>query len=140
MIKVAVLRGGPSEEYDVSLKTGAHVLSLLREMPDKYDPIDIFISRDGEWHLSGLVEEPYRAIRHVDTVWNALHGTYGEDGQVQRLLERMKVPFTGSGSLSSALRMNKEMAKEIFSRHSFLIPRHEILFENNLTEEKLVYI
>ena len=139
-IRVAVLRGGPSEEYDVSLKTGAHVLSLLREMPEKYDPIDIFISRDGEWHSSGLVEEPHHALRHADMVWNALHGEYGEDGQVQREFEKFKIPFTGSSSLSSALTINKDMAKKVFMEHSILVPKHEVLAESDLTDEKLIYI
>ena len=139
-IRVAVLRGGPSEEYDVSLKTGAHVLSLLREMPEKYDPIDIFISRDGEWHSSGLVEEPHRALRHANVVWNALHGQYGEDGQVQRELEKLKIPFTGSSSLSSALAINKDMAKKIFIEHSILVPKHEVLVESDFSDEKLIYI
>ena len=91
-VKVAVLRGGPSSKYDISLKSGHEVLSYLREMPEKYDPIDIFISKDGDWHKFGIVEEPHQALQHVDVVWNGLHGAYGEDGQVQRLLESMNVP------------------------------------------------
>ena len=47
MIKVGVLRGGPSQAYDDSLETGAYVLSLLRQEPEVYEPLDIFISRDG---------------------------------------------------------------------------------------------
>ena len=139
-IKVAVLRGGPSPEYEVSLKSGAHVLSLLREMKDKYEPVDIFISKDGEWHSSGLVEDPNRALRHADVVWNALHGGYGEDGQVQKLLESIRVPFTGSGSVASALAMNKHLAKEVYQRHSLFVPQHEIFSIEDLTDEKLVYI
>src|SRR3989338_8578504 len=102
-IKVAVLRGGHSLGYSTSLKTGEHVLSTLREMPETYEPIDIFISIGGEWHCGGLVEEPHRALRHVDVVWNGLHGSYGEDGQVQRLLESMGVPFTGSKNFAYAI-------------------------------------
>src|SRR3990167_7406874 len=102
-VRVAVIRGGPSNEYDVSLKTGAQILSLLREMPDAYDPIDIFISRAGEWHRSGLVEDSHRALRHADVVWNALHGSYGEDGQVQKLLTALHIPFTGSDRKSTRL-------------------------------------
>lgn len=139
-IKVAVLRGGPSNEYNVSLNTGAQVLSLLREMPDIYDPVDIFISKAGEWHCSGLVEEPHRALRHVDVVWNALHGFYGEDGQVQRILEGLQVPFTGSSAVASALSMDKDMAKRLYRQYSLLTPEHELVTEDTVTEAQLISI
>src|SRR5690349_10161681 len=103
--RVAVLRGGPSSEYEVSLKTGGQVLSLLREMPEAYEPLDVFISKDGEWHLQGLVQEPHEVLKHADVAFNALHGYYGEDGQVQRLLESLKVPYTGSSAIAAALTM-----------------------------------
>lgn len=139
-LRVAVLRGGPSEEYDVSLKTGGEIISLLREMPDIYEPIDLFISKDGEWHLSGLVEDPHRALRNVDVVWNALHGSYGEDGGVQKVLESLHLPFTGSGALASALAINKDLAKEVYRRHFLNTPRHELLEEGNYDDGRLVFI
>ncbi|MDO8569504.1 MAG: hypothetical protein Q7R89_01855 [bacterium] len=139
-IRVAVLRGGPSSKYDVSLETGAQVLSLLREMPDVYEPVDIFISKDGEWHLSGLVHEPHKALGHTDIVWNALHGSYGEDGQVQRVLEGLQIPFTGSSAVASALAMNKDMAKRLYQKHSLLTPVHELITEDNLNTDRLIHI
>src|SRR3989338_5863250 len=93
-IKVAVLRGGPSPLYDISLKTGAHVLKLLESSPDKYEPLDIFISKEGEWHTRGVGKEPHKALAYSDLVFNALHGAYGEDGQVQQLLDSMNIPYT----------------------------------------------
>lgn len=139
-IKVAVLRGGQSLGYGDSLKTGEHILSALREMPETYEPIDIFISIGGEWHRGGLVEEPHQALRHTDVVWNALHGSYGEDGQVQRVLESLQIPFTGSSAVSSALSMNKDMAKNLYRRHSLLTPAHEIITEKNFNDDKLITI
>src|SRR3989344_3024662 len=139
-VRVAVIRGGPSNEYDISLKTGAQILSLLREMPDAYDPIDIFISRAGEWHRSGLVEDSHRALRHADVVWNALHGSYGEDGQIQRVLEGLQIPFTGSSAVASALSANKEMAKRLYTQHSLLTPAHELISENSFNEDQLIAI
>lgn len=129
-LKVAVLRGGPSHEYEVSLKTGHNVLSLLRENPDSYDPVDVFISKDGAWHHNGIADDPHKILRRADVAWNALHGSYGEDGQVQHLLESLKVPFTGSGALASALSMNKEAAKKIYRKHGLLTPQHEVLRED----------
>jgi len=139
-IRVAVLRGGPSSEYDVSLKTGGEVLSHLRGMSEMYEPVDILISRDGEWHLEGLVHEPHDVLRHVDVAWNALHGPYGEDGQVQKILEGLKIPFTGSGTVASALSMNKDMAKRLYRRHDLPTPRHELIAKADLNHDQLIYI
>src|SRR3989344_460566 len=103
---VGVLRGGPSNEYEISLKTGASVLDALDR--EAYEPRDIFIDREGQWHARGVATNPERALQGVDVVFNALHGEYGEDGQVQRLLDRMAVPYTGSGAFSSAIAFNKQ--------------------------------
>jgi D-alanine-D-alanine ligase len=139
-IRVAVIRGGPSADYDGSLATGQHVLSLLRANPERYDPQDIFISKDGEWHKSGIVYEPHRALAHTDLVWNALHGAYGEDGQVQRLLESLQVPFTGSSSLASAVSMNKDLAKSVYATHGLHIPKHVVVTHENFSDELLDHI
>ena len=139
--RVAVIRGGQSSGYDDSLKTGEHILSALRDMSETYEPLDIFISKDGEWHRGGLVHEPHRALEHVDVVWNALHhGLYGEDGQVQRILESLQIPFTGSSAVASALAMNKDMAKRLYQEHSLLTPAHELITEDNLNEDRLIDI
>lgn len=138
-IKVAVLRGGPSLEYDVSLKTGHHVLSLLRETPDLYDPLDIFISKEGDWHRHGIVHEPHRALEDTNVVFNALHGHYGEDGQVQQILASLNIPFTGSNVFGSERSMNKEVAKEIYKQRGLLTPQHEIL-EEDYNSDHLIHI
>src|SRR3989339_1871705 len=139
-IRVAVLRGGPSDDYDTSLRTGGHVLATLRDMPETYEPLDIFISKRGEWHREGLAHKPHRALQYADVVWNALHGVYGEDGQVQRILESLQIPFTGSSAVASALAMNKDMAKRLYQEHSLLTPAHELITEDNLNEDRLIDI
>lgn len=139
-LRVAVLRGGPSHGYDESLKTGDYVLSLLREMPEAYDPADIFISKEGEWHRNGMVEEPHGALNQVDVVWNALHGPYGEGGQVQRILENLQVPFTGTGTIAAALSLNKDLTKGLYRRHGLLTPAHELVSEESFTDKKIVEI
>ena len=118
--RVGVLRGGPSTEYDVSLKTGASVLRHLAE--DRYHPIDILIDRDGRWHMGGVEMPPERIIPHIDVAFNALHGHYGEDGKVQQLLDNLNIPYTGSGALSSALGMNKALSKEYFAEAGLKTP------------------
>ncbi|PIR69407.1 MAG: D-alanine--D-alanine ligase [Candidatus Niyogibacteria bacterium CG10_big_fil_rev_8_21_14_0_10_46_36] len=113
-ITVGILRGGPSSEYDVSLKTGENVLRSLPE--GMYKGIDIFISRDGEWHHKGIVRSPETILRHVDVAFNAMHGEYGEDGTVQKILERHAIPYTGSDAIASRFAMKKNVAKELLSR------------------------
>lgn len=124
-IKVGVLRGGLGHEYEVSLKTGASVIKNLS--PDKYQPVDILITRDGVWHILGRPIAPEEAVRQVDVVFNALHGEFGEDGQLQNLLDLSRVPYTGSGALASALGMNKPKAKEIFRQAGFKVPQDIVL-------------
>lgn len=125
---VGVLRGGPSSEYEVSLKTGASVLKNLNR--ERYEPRDIFIAKDGAWHLDGLRRGEDYILHRVDVVFNALHGEYGEDGKVQRILEHFGAPFTGSLSLPSAMAMNKVMTKNSVSGLPIKMPRH-IVIENS---------
>lgn len=136
-IHVGVLRGGPSREHDVSLKTGEVVIKHIPD--DIYEVQDIFISRDGTWHRQGIPIAPTQAISRVDVIFNALHGHYGEDGKVQHILELHGIPFTGSGSFSSSLGMNKSLTKEIFKREKIKTPQYKIVDKSeNLNPEKLI--
>lgn len=117
--KVAVLRGGPSSEYDVSMRSGSGVLEALRDT--EYATKDITISRNGEWLHNGYVKSPQDALIDVDAVFIALHGAYGEDGTVQRILERLNIPYTGSNSYSSAIAMNKALTKDYLKKNSQMV-------------------
>jgi len=133
---VAVLRGGPSSEYEVSLKSGASVLEALDK--EKYEPRDIFVSRGGEWHLHGVAMEPERALRGSDVAFNAMHGSYGEDGQVQRLLERLRVPYTGSGPFASATAFHKQHTKDAVKKLGVKVA-HGIVVEQTGDIEALAH-
>ena len=126
MIKVGVIRGGVSGEYEVSLASGAQVLSHLRSdaMNKKYKAIDIFIDRDGIWHINGIPTTMEKIIHKVDVIINALHGDYGEDGKVQQLLEQWKIPYTGSGPVASAVGYNKFLTKQEFTKLGIKTPKH----------------
>ena len=124
---VAVLRGGPSFEYDTSLKTGAAVLDALDK--EKYEPRDIFIDRNGQWHMHGIGVPPEKALFGTDVVFNALHGHYGEDGQVQRLLEQLGVPYTGSSAVASAVSFNKQQTKYLAQNLGVKVA-HGVMVEN----------
>jgi len=129
MINVGVIRGGVSNKYEDSLASGAHVLSHLRseKMNDKYKAIDIFIDKEGIWHINGIPTAIDKINHKVDVIINALHGDYGEDGKVQQLIEEWKIPYTGSGPFASAVGYNKLLTKQEFSRLGINTPRH-ILF------------
>lgn len=132
-IRVAVLRGGPSSEYEVSLKTGAGVLSNLGE---KYQGIDVFIDKEGVWHIDGLPIRQDQLLIRADVAFLALHGEYGEDGTVQKFFEMHNFPFTGSKSLASALGMNKVLSKQIFIQHSIPTPHYRVLDKNKIESVK----
>lgn len=123
MIKttVAVLRGGPSSEYEVSLRTGAEVLGALD--PERYAARDIFIDREGQWHLRGAAMLPERALRGVDVVFNVVHGEYGEDGRLHHILDTLGVPYTGSERYATTLAFNKQRSKEEVSKLGISVAR-----------------
>ncbi|MEK7614274.1 MAG: D-alanine--D-alanine ligase [Patescibacteria group bacterium] len=124
-IRVGVLRGGMGDEYDISLKTGAEVLMHLPK--ETYKPVDIFVDRDGVWHVNGLPREHGEINHMVDVVWNALHGEYGEDGKVQQILEAHGVPYTGSRVQPSAVGMNKILAKETVKKYGVESPYYQTI-------------
>jgi len=133
-IRVGVLRGGPSSEYDVSLKTGDTVLRNLSR--DIYIPHDIYISKEGVWHYDGFEKTPAEALKLVDVVFVALHGEYGEDGKVQSVLEHLKVPFVGSTSVESAIAMNKHLTKKMLHgmKHAKLAS-HKVISKEEYSSE-----
>ncbi len=136
-LRVGVMRGGPSGEYEVSLKTGNSVLNALR---DRHTVRDIFIDKKGNWHIDGVARSPDRIFPHVDVVFNALHGEYGEDGRVQQLLDAHGVSYTGSKTLPSALGMNKILAKKYFIEHGLKTPRHLKVQSADYNPERLIKI
>ncbi|HUY05630.1 MAG TPA: D-alanine--D-alanine ligase [Candidatus Paceibacterota bacterium] len=117
---VGVLRGGPSREHDVSLKTGAAILANLPE--ERFVVRDIYIDRRGQWHDRGRATTPDRVLRQIDVALLGLHGEYGEDGEVQKLLERFGVPYAGAYSFGSYLAMHKLMAKVRAQEAGLLTP------------------
>lgn len=116
--RIAVLMGGLSAEREVSLNTGAGVLAALLERGRNAVGVD--------W-------KPGTSLPHLlaesgaQVVWNALHGTYGEDGAVQGLCACMGIACTGSGILASALAMDKVASKRIFESHAVPTPRWRLL-------------
>lgn len=130
--RIAVLRGGPSEEHEVSLRSGASVLSALSQ--SDFEPLDIIINRAGEWIHDGRIHAPETIFGHVDMAFLALHGAYGEDGRVQRLLERHAIPYTGSDSFSSAIAMHKGITKDYLRDKGVHMAPHMMVSRSSLDD------
>jgi len=136
-IKIGVARGGPSSEYDISLKTGANVLKFL---PEKYEGVDILIDKQGAWHFDGRERPLANILSRVDLIFNALHGEFGEDGKFQQILEYHKMPFTGSGSYASAVIMNKFLTKKMLENVGIKIPRGFLIRKDDDVEDAVLKI
>ena len=122
---VAVLMGGSSAEREVSLVTGKACAEGLREAG--YQVVEIDVGRDVAALVEALTPPP-------DTVFNALHGRWGEDGCVQGILELLRVPYTHSGLLASALAMDKPVAKQLFEAVGLTCPEGVVVDSQELTE------
>jgi D-alanine-D-alanine ligase len=112
---IAILKGGWSAEREVSLNSGAACAKALRELGYKVTEIDV----------APDVAEKLTEVK-PDVAFNALHGTFGEDGGMQGVLEMLKIPYTHSGVLASALAMDKPMAKKVFAAVGLLCPKGKV--------------
>jgi D-alanine-D-alanine ligase len=116
--RIGVLLGGLSAEREVSLNTGAGVLAALQE--SGWDAVAV------DWKAGTNLAELLIHAK-VEVVWNALHGTFGEDGAVQGLTTCLGIPCTGSGILASSLAMDKVMSKRIFESNNVPTPSWRLL-------------
>jgi D-alanine-D-alanine ligase len=152
-LRVGVLFGGRSGEHEVSLTSAASVIQALD--PEKYEAVPIGISKDGRWFVGDtklkllrdilkkgervmlstdpsvaalipLDEKAGGGIR-VDVVFPVLHGTYGEDGTVQGLLELAGLPYVGAGVLGSAVGMDKDVQKRLFREAGLPVAEFEAI-------------
>lgn len=122
---VAVLRGGPSNEHEISLQSGH---AFVKHFPEeRFTVRDIFIDKQGVWHHRGRPVSPEQALRLVDVVIIALHGAYGEDGEVQKVLERFGVPYVGADPFASFLSGHKVLAKEKAKEHGLKTPKYHLI-------------
>ena len=123
--KIGVLMGGPSTEREISLESGKAVYESLNHAGLNVAALDI--KTDGKEENIGLIKS-----QKIDLAFIALHGRFGEDGQIQEILDTLKVPYTGSGALASRLAMDKIASRKIFAASGLHVPRYK-------TEDKLSY-
>ena len=122
---IVVLLGGISGEREISFLSGKACSKALKKKGYKVKEVDAkgdFVSK-----LRNLKPK---------AVFNALHGKYGEDGFVQSILEALKIPYTHSGVVSSALAMDKVLSRAIFVKKKLCVPKYFLLYKNHLKKIK----
>src|SRR5262249_13928102 len=149
-IRVAVLFGGRSGEHEVSMRSAASVVAAIDKR--KYEVVPIAIAKSGKWlppkESAKMLPAPLpsgdrsgRALTILpepgstgafDVVFPVLHGTFGEDGTVQGLLELANVPYVGAGVLGSAVSMDKDVMKRLFHERGLPTPDHVALLRGHL--------
>lgn len=157
---LALIFGGRSGEHEISIISARSVAAAINLK--QYNLLPIYITRDGKWlnetASRSVLEENYEALiknsealkkekkrvsrlkgefkfdfSKIDVVFPILHGTFGEDGTVQGLLEMMNVPYVGNGVLASALTMDKAAAKATFKEAGLNVVSYVVAFRDELT-------
>ncbi len=125
-LRVAVLYGGRSGEHEVSLNSAESVIAAMD--PERYQVQRILITKEGRWQPRPISPEP-GGNPGIDVVFPVLHGTFGEDGTVQGLLELADLPYVGAGVLASSVAMDKDVMKRLMAERdlpvveSFVVAR-----------------
>src|SRR5437016_9709119 len=109
-LRVAVIYGGRSGEHEISLRSAKSIMDAMD--PDRYKILHFMITKEGKWRPRPIVPEP-NGNPEIDVVFPVLHGTFGEDGTIQGLLELADLPYVGAGVLASSVSMDKQIMKRV---------------------------
>jgi D-alanine-D-alanine ligase len=133
-IRVAVLYGGRSGEHEISVRSAESIMRALD--PAKYEVLPYFIGKDGRWDPKPISPEP-GIDQGFDVVFPVLHGTFGEDGTVQGLLELADVPYVGAGVLASSVSMDKDVMKRVCRERGLPIGEYIVVWRNDLDADRV---
>jgi D-alanine-D-alanine ligase len=123
-ISVALVFGGRSGEHEISVRSAQSIRAALDR--SKYSLTEYFIDQEGKWHPGPIVPEP-GGNPGIDVVFPVLHGTFGEDGTVQGLLELAGLPYVGAGVLASAVSMDKAVTKKLCAQAGVPVGEHLVV-------------
>jgi len=149
-LRLGVIFGGQSGEHEVSVVSAQHVIAAARE---RFDVVPIGVSKTGAWltpqetqrqldredeafhktlelaNADGLLARPeaLASLREIDVAFPLIHGTFGEDGTLQGLLELAGVPYVGAGVAASAIGMDKALMKRMFRQAGLDVPEHIVV-------------
>src|SRR5580658_8993095 len=133
-LRVAVLCGGRSGEHEVSIKSAESIIAAMD--PARYEVERIFITKEGRWEPRAISPEP-DGNPGIDVVFPALHGTFGEDGTVQGLLELAGLPYVGPGVLASSVAMDKDVMKRLCKESGIPVVEHMTVTRNSIQPEQI---
>ncbi len=128
--KILILEGGNNEEHDVSLLTSREIQKILNQNKLKFKTLRV---NPKNFHKKIINYKNFICI-------NALHGPFGEDGQIQKILKKNKIPFSHSNIKSSNLCFNKSASKKQIIKNKLMSPKYYLLNINDLNEKKLITI
>jgi D-alanine-D-alanine ligase len=134
-ISVALVFGGRSGEHEISVRSAQSIKAALDS--SKYCISEYFIDLEGKWHPGPIVPEP-DGNQGIDVVFPALHGTFGEDGTVQGLLELAGLPYVGAGVLASAIAMDKAVTKKLCAQAGLPVVEHLVVTRGRFDPSNLV--
>ncbi|HTC88200.1 MAG TPA: D-alanine--D-alanine ligase family protein [Bryobacteraceae bacterium] len=121
---VAVIYGGRTGEHEISHRSAKSIIEAIDT--EKYKVLHYVISKEGKWSPRPIVPEP-GGNPGVDVVFPVLHGTFGEDGTVQGLLELADLPYVGAGVLASSISMDKEMMKRVAKERGLPVVEYRVV-------------
>ena len=129
--RVAVIYGGRRGEHEISLRSAKSVMEAMD--PEKYKILHYLISKDGKWHPRPIAPEP-NGNPEIDVVFPILHGTFGEDGTIQGLLELAGLPYVGAGVLGSSASMDKEVMKRLAKERGLPVADYVVFHSSHLDQ------
>jgi D-alanine-D-alanine ligase len=121
---VAVIYGGRTGEHEISHRSAKSIIEAINT--EKYKVLHYVISKEGKWSPRPILPEP-GGNPGVDVVFPVLHGTFGEDGTVQGLLELADLPYVGAGVLASSISMDKEMMKRVAKERGLPVVEYAVV-------------
>jgi D-alanine-D-alanine ligase len=133
-LRVAVLYGGRSGEHEISVRSAQAIMKAMD--PARYQVLPYFISKEGRWDPKPISPEP-GLDQGFDVVFPVLHGTFGEDGTVQGLLELADVPYVGAGVLASSVSMDKDLMKRVCRERGLPIGEYIVLYRDQLDADRV---
>jgi len=129
--KIGVLMGGASTEREISLKSGDAVYSALRDR--NYNVIPLDLKTEIEREVISIIKKADISVAFI-----ALHGRFGEDGTIQKILKKLKIPYTGSNQKASRISMDKLVSRRIFQRNNIAVPKFVVINKNRQYNLKVI--
>ncbi len=142
-LRVAVIYGGRSGEHEVSLRSAESIMAAMDR--DRYEILPVFIDKDGRWQRidkdgrgrPGAISPEPGSNPDIDVVFPVLHGTFGEDGTVQGLLELAGLAYVGAGVLGSAVSMDKEVTKRLLVERGLPVVEYMVVRRGQFHAEEV---